>query len=296
MNASSSDVGVIGTGTMGSRMVQRLVSGGFNVKTHDIDNRANEVAAQFGAIVLDSSVSVAEATDLCLMSLPMPSDVRDVVAGGQGLLAASSPPTVIVDLSTTDPSTTSAMAAECRSRGVEYLDAPVLGRPHKCGSWTLPVGGEIEALESVTPALSQIAARLVHVGPSGVGHAVKLLNNMLFGAINASVVEAFTLAGRVGLDPRLFFQTVTESNAASASNLLLEIGPKIINRDWNPDFSIDLLRKDIKLVISMADDAGVPLPTARAVDFLNEWGHSAGLGDLDTSALAQVFESDRRER
>ncbi len=287
---TSITIGVVGTGTMGSRMVERLVAGGLSVSTYDIDDDANRTAEEHGATVLESATAVADAADIALMSLPMPADVRDVVTGERGLLGSSSPPRVVVDLSTTDPATTLDLAAETRSRGVEYLDAPVLGRPHKCGNWTLPVGGDPAALEYARPCLSHLAARLVPVGASGVGHAFKLLNNLLFGAINASVVEVFRLAEQVGLDPGIFFKTVTESNAASVSNLLFEIGPKIIEREWSPDFSIDLLRKDVKLAIAMADANGVPLPTARAVDLLNEWGHAAGLGALDTSALFQILE------
>jgi 3-hydroxyisobutyrate dehydrogenase-like beta-hydroxyacid dehydrogenase len=289
-------VGVVGTGTMGSRMVEQLVGAGLSVLTYDIDDDANEVSAGMGATIAESATAVANSTEVTLMSLPMPSDVRIVVQGTRGLLAASSPPRVVVDLSTTDPGTSRSLAAECRRRDIGYLDTPVLGRPRTCGSWTLVVGGDPADMEFARPFLSPLATNIVPVGTSGAGHAFKLLNNLMFGAINSSVVEVFSLVGRVGLDPQIFLQTVTESNAASVSNLLLEIGPKIINRDWAVDFSVDLLRKDIKLAIAMADETGVALPTARAVDLLNELGHAAGLGGLDTSALIQVLEDHTRSK
>lgn len=284
-------VGVVGLGIMGGRMAAALKDAGHELTVSDTDPAKVEPVAALGAAVADDPAALAEDTDLVLLSLPFPGTVRTVVAGERGLLAAGTPPRAVVDLSTVDPETTRAMEECARASGVGYLDAPVLGRPDRCGRWTLPVGGDPEVLELARPVLDVLAARITRVGDSGAGHALKLLNNLMFGAINGIVVEIMTVAKRVGVDPATFVDTVAESKAGSVSNLFLQIGPKIVENDTTPTFSLDLLDKDVRLAMDMAESAGTPLIVGDAVRLLDRLGIAQGLGPLDTSALTRFYEN-----
>lgn len=286
-------VGLVGVGTMGSRILARLIESGHSVVARDIAPEAEHRAAQAGATVAGSPAEVARRASLILLSLPMPADVDQVVGGDDGLLAGAQPGAIIVDLSTVDPDTTRRNAARAAARAVGYLDAPVLGRPPGCGRWTLPVGGEASQLERARPVLQTLAARVIHVGSSGAGNVVKLLNNMMFSAINAVTAEVLAVCAALGMDPHVFVSAVADSGAATVSNLFRELGPKILARDFSPAFSIDLLHKDVRLALEMASRAKAPTVITPAGLVLIEMARARGHGAEDTGAVVKVFEALR---
>ena len=284
------NVGVIGVGTMGSRMVERLVKAGYQVYARDIDKRAEENAVRLGAKVLDSPAKVAENAEIVLLSLPLPSDVESVVLGRDGLLSNPGKLKVIVDLSTVDPFTTQKNAAEAKKCGVGYVDAPVLGRPQNCGNWTLPVGGDEKDILQCKEVLSCLAAKIVHVGPSGWGNVVKLLNNMMFGAINSITAEIFAICKKFGMDPKILYETIANSGAATVSNLFKEVGSKIVNGNFEPVFTVELLHKDMMLGIEMAKRLGVPLFVSQNNQIPNELAKLLGYGKEDTASVIKVYD------
>ena len=285
------NVGIIGLGAMGSRMVAPLLASDLSVVAYDLSPAAIERAVAAGAAAAGSTADVGAAVDVVLLSLPTPVQVEAVVVGEAGLLSCPADGLVIVDTSTVDPGTTRRLADQAAVRGVGYLDAPVLGRPDACGRWTLPVGGDSAILDVVRPALAPLARAIVHVGPPGSGNAIKLLNTLMFGAINAITSEVLAISARVGVSPRLFFETVALSEAATVSPLFRQLGPKILDRDFLPVFTVDLLHKDNRLALEMIHDAGASLIVANAVNVLNGLAVASGHGGDDTSAVVQVYEA-----
>ena len=283
-------IGVIGVGVMGFNMTKALVEAKYEVFVHDIDNKKVVRAEGVGAKVAGSPKKSAEITDISLLSLPKSEDVELVVCGQEGILSGAKKGHIIVDLSTVDSFSTRRNAERTRRNGVGYLDAPVLGRPQACGKWTLPVGGEKDDLERVREILEVVASKVVHVRPSGSGNTIKLLNNLMFGVINMISVEILALCAKLGMDPAVFHETIAKSGAASVSNLFVEIGPKVLARDFKPVFSIELLHKDMELGIQMAKKAGVPIFVAPAAQTLNEIAKSKGLGKEDTAAVVKIYE------
>ncbi len=284
------NVGIIGVGTMGSKMAGKLINAGYAVFTRDIDEAAEERARKLGAKVVNSPKEVAEYTEIILLSLPMPSDVKKVVLGEDGILTNPKNDRTIVDLSTVDPFSTQNNEEEAKKVDVSYIDAPVLGRPQKCGNWTLPVGGDKKDLEKVRKVLEILAAKVIYVGPSGYGNIVKLLNNMMLGAINSVTAEILAICTKLGMSPKVLYETIANSGAASVSNLFKELGPKILDRDFEPLFAIDLLHKDVRLGIQMAKQVGVPLFVSEANQRLNEMARLMGFGKEDTASVIKVYE------
>ena len=284
------NVGIIGVGTMGFKMAGKLINAGYAVFARDIDEAAEERARKLGAKVVNSPKEVAEYTEIILLSLPMPSDVKEVVLGEDGILTNPKNNRNIVDLSTVDPFSTQHNAEEAKKVGVSYIDAPVLGRPQKCGNWTLPVGGDKKDLEKVRKVLEILAAKIIYVGPSGYGNIVKLLNNMMLGAINSITAEILAICTKLGMSPKVLYETIANSGAASVSNLFKELGPKILNRDFEPLFAIDLLHKDVMLGIQMAKQVDVPLFVSEANQRLNEMARLMGFGKEDTASIVKVYE------
>lgn len=283
-------IGLIGVGVMGRTVATRLIEGGHPVLAYDVSPACIEKAAALGASIAQALADVARQSRIILMLLPGPADVRACVAGPDGLLAAAAPGTVIVDMSTIDPATTIDLAERARVRNVGYVDAPVLGRPATVGKWALPAGGRPEDIDRCRPVLKLFAVHVPHVGPPGSGHKIKLLNQMMFGAINAMTAEMMAVAAAIGIKPKLLYETITASQAGTVSNLFKELGSRVAASNYdNPTFTVDLLIKDIQLGVQMAKEGGAPPILGRTVELINEIAQAQGLGPSDTSAMWQSY-------
>jgi 3-hydroxyisobutyrate dehydrogenase len=283
----SYDLAVIGLGQMGGRSAALAVAEGLSVVAYDPMHEAGERAGAAGVKVVSSAEEAASSAGTVLVSVPRPDQVSDLAANALHQAGAG---TVVVDISTIDPGTARRAAASLSQHDVTYVDAPVLGRPDKCGLWTLVVGGSSDTVEAVTPLLMKtVAARVVWVGDVGAGSVVKLLNNLMFGAINSVTAEALTLCRLNDVDPALFVDAVAQSGAATVSNLFKEIAPRMISGDDEPAFSLALLAKDNRLALELARSSNSPAPVARAVDRINQAAMAQGLGDRDTGVVHRAY-------
>lgn len=284
-------VGLVGCGRMGRCMLESILKAGFQAVACDAFPAAAAAAGEMGAEVCANPAEVVRKADMVLMSLPGPAQLEAVLFGEGGIDKAADAGKVIVDTSTVDPETTRKNAARIyESTGAAYLDCPILGRPSATGKWMLPTGGNENALEYVKPVLLTFASNAVFVGDSGAGNALKLLNQMMFTCINAISSEVLAICPHVGVDPKVFYDTVASSSAATVSGLFREVGGNIVRDDFDhPAFTMDLLIKDTKLALQMARDADAPSVIAGTVQMYNEIAHADGLGAQDTSALYKVF-------
>ena len=284
------NVGLIGYGIMGNVIAKKLLLKGYNVLVHDKNPEAISNAKVSGCIVLSTPKEIAKQAKVVLLSLPHPHNVVNVVRNGPDcLLAGASEGAVLVDTSTVDSETSQANAEAAKKRGVGYLDCPVLGRPSAAGNWTFPIGGDVEWIEVARPVLEAFAAKIIHVGPSGHGNNIKILNNLMFGAINSITCEVFSLCKNLGMEPRLLFETISSSGAATVSKLFNELAPKIIGNDYSPVFSIDNLHKDVALGIAMGLKSGMKLEISESGQKLNNLARTAGFGKEDTSAIFKIL-------
>lgn len=285
-------VGLVGFGIMGAAMSRRLIEAGYRVVVVDSNSDALDRAAAIGCSTATTPSALAAQASLILLSLPAPEHVRLVVhAGVDPLLDGAVEGSVIVDTSTVDPQTSRRNAELAAEQGIGYLDCPILGRPSNAGAWTLPVGGEREHLELARPILNTFASTIEHLGPVGQGNTLKLLNNLMFGAINSITAEVFALSDHVGLDRRRLFETIAGSGAATVSNLFKELGPKIVEGEFTPNFTIDNLVKDVGLGIEMAAGSGLHLQLSESGQNLNRTAQKMGLGGEDTAAVVKVFDN-----
>jgi 3-hydroxyisobutyrate dehydrogenase/2-hydroxy-3-oxopropionate reductase len=279
-------VGIVGIGTMGSRFGAKLVGSGFHVFGYDPFPGSAERCQSANIAIRASLAKLAGETDRVVLFLPGPKEIRASVLGPDGLLAHLPKDGIIVDMCTSAPDNTAEMAAAASGVGVRYLDAPVLGRPDSIGKWGLPVGGEAEVLEECLDFLRPVAERIVHIGPSGSGHKVKLLNQLMFGAINAMTAEMMALSEKVGIAPAKLCETIVDSQAATVSGLFRELGARVASGHYrDPTFTVALLNKDVRLGVEMAKKAGAALAIGQAVDYLDCLAMAQGQGDLDTAIM-----------
>ncbi len=285
------DVGLIGLGVMGTKAAEKILQGGHSLAVFDIGPGTAERARALGARAVGSAREAASLADVVLMFLPGPEQVQSCVTGPAGLLDGARAGTIVADMSTVDPGTSARMAEAAAANGVGYLDAPVLGRPGSVGNWALPVGGDAGSLERCRCVLDLLAARIFHIGPPGAGNRVKLLNQMMFGAINAATAEMMALSAKMGIPPKVLFETIASSNAATVSNLFKELGRRIAEEEYgDPTFTVDLLSKDVRLAVRMAGENGSPAVFIRAVETMNELAQARGLGRADTASMWKIYE------
>lgn len=281
-------VGMVGLGTMGQKMVETLVGAGHELRAYDVSETAMSRASASGATAAGSCSEVGNVSEVVLLSLPGPKQVESVVEES-GLLLDATDGLTIVDTSTIDPSTTQRLSAQAAQQKVGYLDAPVLGRPDSCGAWTFPVGGEEQALKVARPVLEVLGDNVRHVGESGAGHAVKLLNNLMFGAINAITAEIFSIAPRAGVSADELYETIADSGAATVSPLFRQLGLKIVNEEYSPTFTLDLLGKDTALAMQMAREVEMYPLVGSIVEMVHGLASNAGYGKEDTSAVFKLY-------
>jgi 3-hydroxyisobutyrate dehydrogenase-like beta-hydroxyacid dehydrogenase len=276
-------VGVVGVGRMGAAMAQRLRA------THEVIGYDVRPGLDVGVPMAATPAALAERCDVVLLSLPSPRETRALFEDAAFRRAFEAGGAVAVDTSTSDPASIRALAAELGVAGARLIDAPVLGRPDRCGAWTLPVGGEAAAVERARPVLERLAARVEHVGALGSGHTVKLLNNLMFAAINVVTAEAIAACDALGLDPARFVDLIAGSQAATVSPLFRDLAPRMLGEDHPTVFTVALLAKDLQLAARMCEDAGAPLVSARASQVVLAGALQLGLGEEDSAALVDWY-------
>jgi 3-hydroxyisobutyrate dehydrogenase-like beta-hydroxyacid dehydrogenase len=218
-----------------------------------------------------------------------PAGIADgLAAGGAASDGASRP--VVVDLSTISPAVTERIAAALDARGVEMLDAPVTGGERGAveGSLTIMVGGRADVLERCRPLLDVLGRRIVHTGAVGSGQRTKLVNQAIVAQGHVAMAEGLALARRSGLDPARTLEVVSTGTAASW--VLTHLAPRVLAGDFDPGFTIRLMRKDLRLAHEAARELGLDLPGARLA--LEAFGRAdeEGLGALGTQAVAKLYD------
>lgn len=296
MSFSITRIAFVGLGTMGQPMAARLLDADYEVVGYDQNPNALRELTERGALKARSAHEAAEHADLVITMLPNGPHVQAATSGADGALCAMRPGSLLVDMSTIDPETSTEVCAEAAARGVRMLDAPVSGSSAGAldGTLTIMVGGPVDSLEAARPVLSVLGRRIVHCGPNGSGVAVKLANQIMAGASMAAVAEGFVLAERLGLDPRLLFEV---ASASSGNCWSLQTRPPVAGvldtspaeKGFAPGFMGALMCKDLDLALATARTNAVDLPLTRQARDLYARMSAAGIGELDFSAVFTVL-------
>lgn len=288
-------VGFIGLGRMGMPMCVDLLKAGFELTVHNRSRGKVDEMAKLGAIPAWSPAEVTQASDIVLACLPDVSTVEQVFLGERGVVPHARPGQVLVDHSTTNPSTARKIAAAAETRGASFLDAPLTGRAGKesvsAAGTTLNiiVGGESSAYEKALPVFQAMSDNVPHVGPSGAGTAVKLVNNLMAFVNTLGVVEGFVLAAKLGVDLQGLAEIVSRS--AGGSWILSYMAPRLVNRNFAGDqVPLRLAVKDLGQAHDLATDAGIPLFAATEALKMFQEAVSRGLGEHDFSSIILVLE------
>jgi 3-hydroxyisobutyrate dehydrogenase len=273
-------VGFVGVGNMGRRMAANLVAAGFSLVVRDSDAGAQErFAAEHGATAAVSPESFADAGVVVTM-LPDGAAVREAILGWKGGIAAAlKPGAVVLDMSSSDPVGTRALADDLAPAGIRLVDAPVSGgiTRAEAGTLSLMVGGQDEdAFTRVRAVLETVGERIFRTGPLGSGHATKALNNFLGAAAYTTAAEALVIGREFGLDPRVMLDVFNASTGRSfnTEHVMTE---DVITGRYGTGFALGLLAKDVAIAAGLAEAVGVDAPACQLVR--RRWAEAlAGLG------------------
>jgi 3-hydroxyisobutyrate dehydrogenase len=286
-------VGVVGLGNMGLGMAATVARKGYPVSGYDV-NEARRTAAEAQGVTFCADLKrLLSDAPAIILSLPFARDVEAVLTIAGGLLDVRHRKVVVIDTSTSDPGTSRRMAARLAEAGHSFLDAPVSGGPSGAaeGTLTMMVGGSDEDFAMAEPLLSILSARAVHVGPSGAGNIVKLVNNLLVAAHLITTGEAIRLSEAAGLSAE---QAVAVINTATGRSAISEVMfPRwVLPASFDSGFSAGLMRKDVQLALEMAAEAGVHLPLSQHVGAIWEGTRGDLPDDGDFTRMADY----RKER
>lgn len=288
-------IGFIGIGVMGRPMTLNLLKAGHQVTIyarHPEKPGVQEVL-NAGAKLAPSPRAVAMASDIVITMLPNSPEVEEVVTGPQGILEGARNGLIIIDMSTIAPSVSHKLAQEAAARGAHMLDAPVSGGSQGAvnGTLTIMVGGEREIFEQVRPVLEAMGKKenIVHVGPNGSGQVIKLVNNMLVGAIAAAIAESFVLGVKAGADVDIMAKVIGASAGASWQ-LANQFPLRAFNGSFQPGFMTDLLHKDLGLALDLAAENSTPVAMTALSRQMYEMARAKGYGREDYTSLLKVLE------
>lgn len=291
-----SNIGFIGLGIMGTPMAGHLLAAGHRLFVTS-RGRVPESLTAAGATACASGKEVASSADIVFIMVPNTPDVEIVLFAPGGVAEGLSAGKVVIDMSSIAPLETREFAKRINALGCEYLDAPVSGGEvgAKAASLTIMVGGSETAFARVKPLFELMGKNITRVGGNGDGQICKVANQIIVALTIEAVGEALLLAAKAGADPAKVRQALL---GGFASSRILEVhGERMINRQFNPGFRIELHQKDLNLALASAQKIGVSLPnTATCQELFNAclahggkaWDHSAMVRALERLADYEI--------
>ncbi|WP_020473946.1 NAD(P)-dependent oxidoreductase [Zavarzinella formosa] len=289
--AGKTRIGWIGTGVMGRWMCQHAISKGYSATVYNRSKDKTQPLAELGAKVVDSPKAVAEASDIVFAIVGFPADVREVFLGTSGALAGSKPGTILVDMTTSEPSLAVEIYEAAKAKGVHVLDAPVSGGDvgAKNAALSIMIGGETDVVEAVTPVFECMGKTIIHQGAPGAGQHTKMVNQILIAANMIAVCEGLLYGYKSGLNLETVFKSV--SVGAAGSKALEVLGPRIMARNFEPGFYVEHFIKDMGIALKEAERMNIALPGLALAKQLYEAVRAQGYGRKGTHALMLALES-----
>jgi 3-hydroxyisobutyrate dehydrogenase-like beta-hydroxyacid dehydrogenase len=270
-------------------MAKNLVKAGYDVVAWNRTRGKSDELAAAGAKVAASAREAAASADVLFTVVSDPPALESVL-WGECALESLRRGSILVDSSTVSPALARRVAAACRDRGVEFLDAPITG-----GTWgaekgelVFMVGGEASTLTRVEPVLGAMGKKWFHLGPHGAGQIIKLAMNLLLALEVQALAEALALVAGAGIPAENLIGVMQASMARAA---VLDVkAPMILKQDYTPSFPLRLMHKDLGLALDLANQVGVPLPACAAAREVYSAVKGAAREDLDYSAVARFWQ------
>jgi 3-hydroxyisobutyrate dehydrogenase len=282
-------IAFLGLGIMGSGMAGRLLAAGYPVTVYNRSADKTRPLADLGASVAGSPREAASTAEVVFSMVADDAASRAMWEGEDGALAGARPGTLLVESSTVTAGRIADLAEAATRAECTLIDAPVTGsKPQAAaGELTFLVGAPADALERIRPALAVMGKTIHHLGPTGSGALVKLINNFLCGVQAASLAEAVSIIERSSLDRTIALDAILTGSPGSP--VMRTLAARMTRPDFTPNFYLHLLAKDMRYAIAEGESRGVPMRTAATALALLESAMAHGDGDRDMAAVVEQF-------
>ena len=284
------NVGLIGLGIMGGPMALNLLKGGFALTVYDVAPEKCGPATSQGARRATSPAEVARASEVVITMVPDTPQVEVALLGERGVWQGLREGTTVIDMSTISPRATVEMASRLSEKNCEMLDAPVSGGEKGAREATLAimVGGKEGVFQKCLPIFQALGKSIVYAGPNGFGQKMKLVNQVINSLNIVAMTEGLRLARAAGLDLETTLRAVC--GGAASSWMLVNLGPKILQKDFAPGFSIKLQQKDLRLARELIEEVGGDYPGSKLTFDLFTEALERGLGNQGNQGLINIYE------
>lgn len=282
-------LGFVGLGTMGSRMVKRLLDAGHPVVGYNRTRAKAQPLIAAGMRLGESPRAAAESSEVIFSMVADTDAVRAVALGPDGLVAGLRHGATWVEMSTVSPALTRMLGDQVAARGAAMLDGPVSGSivTLEQGQLSIMVGGDGTVLERVRPYLLAIGPTITHVGPLGAAVTMKIATNLGLAVQMVAFSEAVLLAEKAGIARERAVEVLLKSVAASP--MLKYRGPFVLEMPQEAWFSVPMMQKDVQLALELGHSIGVPLPTTALANQMLTAARARGLAEQDFAALFHVL-------
>ena len=287
-------IGFIGIGVMGKSMARNLKKNGFDVAIYTRTKEKAQELIDEGFLWCDSVAECAKDRDAVITIVGYPKDVEEVYFGAEGIIENAKAGACLIDMTTTSPQLSERIYAAAKAKGLSALDAPVSGGDVGAKNATLAimVGGDAEAFEACLPLFRAMGTSIIHEGGAGAGQHVKMANQIAIAGAVTGVAEAVAYARAMGVDPMRMIETI--SGGAASSWQLKNLGPKMVQGDFDPGFFIKHFIKDMGIACEEAEAKSLELPVLQAVRGMYCALAEAGFSEDGTQAIVRRYGSDKK--
>jgi len=290
------NISFIGLGHMGNPMTKNLLKAGYRVSVYDIVPAAIEALLPFGAIPTHSIQDAVKEADVIFTMLQTGQQVYDTCMSSNGIFANAKKNVLYIDCSSIEISTTRELHLISIKHHIRMLDAPVSGgvSSAEAGTLTMMVGGDESYFAEITSILEKLGKKIIHAGTAGNGQAAKICNNLILGISMIAVAEGFTLAEKLGLDPKKFFEISSNASGQCWAMTSYCPVPNIVekvpaNNHYQPGFMATMMLKDLGLAEAAATDVNASLPLGTKATELYQLFVKEGHGKVDFSGIIKMF-------
>ena len=279
---------------MGKPMTLRLLAAGYTVAVWNRSKEKLVPVTTKGAVAKDSPAEVARFADIVMMCVTDQNSVKEVLFGAGGVAEGAAEGKIVIDFSSIAPSAAREAAEKLEALGMGYIDAPVSGGTVGAEEGTLAImaGGKSEHIEFVRPLIAELASRFTRMGGPGAGQVTKLANQVIVASLFPVIAEAMRLAEAAGVDAAKLPEALRGGFADSKP--LQVFGPRMASRAYEPALGTsNVMLKDLMNAVTLAEEAGVPLPMARAAVERYRLLAAEGKGEVEPSAFIDLLAAGR---
>ncbi len=290
VHPSQIKIGWVGTGVMGRWMCQHVMDLGYTAAIFTRTKSKADPLLKAGATWANSPAEVAESSDIIFTIVGFPEDVRQVYLGENGILTTAKSGSIVVDMTTTEPSLAIEIHKAARAKGVSSIDAPVSGGDvgAREARLAIMIGGDKEAVDAIHPLFEAMGQNIVYQGEAGSGQHTKMCNQITIAGTMIGVCEALLYGAKAGLDLEIMLSTISKGAAGCWS--LENLAPRVLKRNFDPGFFVEHFIKDMGIALDEAKRMGISLPGLSLVHQLYLATQAQGHGRLGTHALMLALE------